>query len=135
VKKCSNLSEIVLKSLPNIQDAFISRLGENDEITQEVASKGVGVVFSLANDEQKKALVSRLVETLGGGNSSKQKSQNKSTNLTSVESGLKITDENEQIFNPDQIGKAPDGTNITTYKEICSLASDLNKYLDFYIIL
>ena len=131
VKKCSNLSEIVLKSLPAIQDAFISRLGENDEITQEVASKGVGVVFSLANDGQKKDLVSRLVETLGGGNSAKQKAQNKSTNLTSVESGLKITDENEQIFNPDQIGKAPDGTNITTYKEICSLASDLNKYLTF----
>jgi proteasome component ECM29 len=131
VKKCSSLSETVLKNLPNIQDAFISRLGENDEITQEVASKGVGVVFSLANDEQKKALVSRLVDTLGGNNSSKQKAQNKSTNLTSAESGLKITDENEQIFNTDQLGKAPDGTNITTYKEICSLASDLNKYKCF----
>ena len=48
--------------------------------------------------------------------------------MTSVESGLKINDENEQIFDADnQIGKTPDGQNITTYKEICSLASDLNR--------
>ncbi len=68
------------------------------------------------------------METLGGGpGSANKKKTTGGTNLTSVESGLKITDENEPIFNPDQIGKAPDGTNITTYKEICSLASDLNK--------
>ena len=39
---------------------------------------------------------------------------------------LKIKDENEEIFS-DQLGKAPDGSNIGTYKEICSLASDLNR--------
>ena len=50
-----------------------------------------------------------------------------SSAITSNESGLKITDENDEIFQPDQIGKTPEGGNITTYKELCSLASDLNR--------
>ena len=89
VKKTSRVSQIVAKNLFKIQDAFIQRLGENDEITQEVASKGIGVVFSMANDEQKKHLVSRIVDTLGG---SKQKktAANEGTTVSSAESGLKV---------------------------------------------
>ena len=41
VKKCSKVSKMVEKNLPQIQEAFIQRLGENDEVTQEVASKGM----------------------------------------------------------------------------------------------
>lgn len=54
VKKCSKHSSLVLKNLFKIQDAFIQRLSENDEISQEVASKGIGIIFSLADEEQKK---------------------------------------------------------------------------------
>ena len=67
VKKSSKVSSLAVRNLYKIQDAFIQRLGENDEITQEVASKGIGIIFSLADDEQKKLLVSRLVDTLSGG--------------------------------------------------------------------
>ncbi len=127
VKKSSKCSPLVVKNLYKIQDAFIQRLGENDEITQEVASKGIGVIFSLADEEQKKLLVTRLVDTLSGGASKKKAAAASSSAITSNESGLKINDVNEEIFQPDQIGKTPDGGNITTYKELCSLASDLNR--------
>ena len=39
VKKCSKISKMVEKNLPQIQQAFIQALGEKDEVTQEVASK------------------------------------------------------------------------------------------------
>jgi len=45
VKKSSQVSSLVVKNLYKIQDAFIQRLGENDEVTQEVASKGIGIFF------------------------------------------------------------------------------------------
>ena len=128
VKKSCKLSQIVIDNLFQIQDAFIQRLGENDEITQEVASKGIGIIFSLADEEQKKSLVATIVGSLGGGDDKNKKKALQSTNLTSAESGLKIKDENEEIFQAsDQLGKTPEGTNIGTYKEICSLASDLNR--------
>ena len=130
IKKCSKSSLLVSKSLYRIQEAFIQRLGENDEITQEVSSKGIGIIFSLATEEQKKHLVEKLVDTLGGGGG-KTKKPTTAINLTSVESGLKIKDENEEIFQADQMGKAPDGSNIGSYKELCSLASDMNRLTKF----
>jgi proteasome component ECM29 len=116
MKKCSTLVDFIDKNLMAIQDAFILRLGENDEVTQEVASKAIGLIYTLANSEQKKYLVSKLMDTLSGNNSKK-----------STSSTIKIKDENEEIFKQEQIGKTPDGANITTYKELCSLASDLNQ--------
>lgn len=37
-----------------------------------------------------------------------------------------VTDDTK-LFEEGQLGKSPTGTNLTTYKELCSLASDLNK--------
>jgi proteasome component ECM29 len=116
LKKCSNF---LLKHLDKIQDAFIQRLGENDEMTQDVASKGIGIIFSIADEQSKEVLVSRLVESLIG---------KKKAGSTGATSGMKILNENEEIFQSEQIGKTPEGQNITTYKELCSLASDLNRY-------
>lgn len=126
IKKCAKAGPVVMDNLLRIQETFISRLGENDEVTQEVASKGIGIIFSLASEEQKKILVDRLVGTLSGGNNKSKKNPSTAVNLTSVESGIKIEDENAEIFGA-EIGKAPDGSNIGSYKELCSLASDMNK--------
>ena len=116
MKKCSTLVDFIDRNLMSIQNAFILRLGENDEVTQEVASKAIGLIYSLANSEQKKSLVSKLMDTLSGGGKK-----------SSTAAAIKIKDENEEIFKQEQIGKTPDGANITTYKELCSLASDLNQ--------
>lgn len=130
IKKCAKAGSVVVNHLFQIQEVFITRLGENDEITQEVASKGIGLIFSLATEEQKKVLVERLVDTLSGGSNKKAKSgavpQKAPLSVTSNESGLKIQDENAEIFGG-EIGKAPDGSNIGSYKELCSLASDMNR--------
>ena len=132
VKKCSEVrADTLTANLSRIQDAFIQRLGENDEITQEVASKGIGVLFSLADESAQKNLVARLVDTLTGGGGKRSTSSQQHTvaepEASSTATRVKITDENEPIFQADQIGKTPEGGNITTYKELCSLASDLNR--------
>lgn len=122
LKKCFNIDSYIQKCLLRIQDAFIMRLSESDEITQEVASKAIGLIYSLANDEQKNNLVSKLSDTLSGGTAKKQ-----ATSAAALQTNIKIHDENEEIFKQEQIGKTPDGANISTYKELCSLASDLNQ--------
>lgn len=40
-------------------------------------------------------------------------------------SEVKVTEETE-LFGQGLLGKTPQGGNISTYKELCSLASDLN---------
>ena len=32
-----------------------------------------------------------------------------------------------QVFETGALGKTPDGKNLTTYKELCSIANDLNQ--------
>ncbi len=93
LKNCARECATIHKNLYQIQDAFIDKLGENDEITQEVASKGIGILFAIANDEQKQALIARIVDVLGGGSGKKK-----------PPAMVKITNENEEIFKPDQIG-------------------------------
>ena len=72
VKKCAKAGSTVVDNLVRIQDVFMSRLGDSDEVTQEVASKGIGLVALLASDDHKKMLIERLVDSLsGGGNKGK----------------------------------------------------------------
>ncbi|ELW70579.1 Proteasome-associated protein ECM29 like protein [Tupaia chinensis] len=86
VRKLSTHKE-VKSHLKEIQSAFVSVLSENDELSQDVASKGLGLVYELGNEQDQQELVSTLVETL----------------MTGKSQGL------------------------STYKELCSLASDLSQ--------
>uniref|UniRef100_A0A2C9KR44 TOG domain-containing protein n=1 Tax=Biomphalaria glabrata TaxID=6526 RepID=A0A2C9KR44_BIOGL len=98
-------------SLLDIQRAFMRMLSENDEITQDLASKGLGQVMEVCTPEQKNVLVSELVETLMTGKSSAKTEV--SADTTVFQSGL--------------LGKAPDGSGLSTYKELCAIATDLNQ--------
>lgn len=82
-------------------------LCENNDIVQDVASKCLCVIYDTYKSEQ---LLSALVKQLTTG----------TRNVTQVTSDTKL-------FEEGQLGAAPSGGNLTTYKELCSLASDLNK--------
>ena len=97
--------------LLEIQAAFMNLLSDNNEIIQDAASKGVGLVYDSSSEEQKHELVQILLQTLGG-----------KPNVT------KVT-EDTKVFEEGQLGKAPGGENMSTYKELCSLASDINPEL------
>ncbi|KAM9818443.1 proteasome adapter and scaffold protein ECM29 isoform 2-T2 [Syngnathus typhle] len=109
VKKLSQHKEIK-SHLKEIQVAFISILSDPDDLSQDVASKGLGLVYEMGGKTDQEELVSTLVETLMTGKRIKH-----------------AVSEDTQVFQGEGIGKTPDGHSLSTYKELCSLASDLNQ--------
>ncbi|EHB04667.1 Proteasome-associated protein ECM29-like protein [Heterocephalus glaber] len=109
VRKLSTHKE-VKSHLKEIQSAFVSVLSESDELGQDVASKGLGLVYELGNEQDQQELVSTLVETLMTGKRAKHEV-----------SGDTV------VFQGGSLGKTPDGQGLSTYKELCSLASDLSQ--------
>ncbi|XP_023685449.2 proteasome adapter and scaffold protein ECM29 [Paramormyrops kingsleyae] len=109
VKKLSHHKEIK-SHLKEIQNAFISVLSDPDELSQDVASKGLGLVYELGSEQDQQELVSTLVETLMTGKRIKH-----------------TVSADTEVFQDGSLGKAPDGQGLSTYKELCSLASDLNQ--------
>ncbi|KAG8014834.1 Proteasome-associated protein ECM29-like protein [Nibea albiflora] len=107
VKKLSQHKEIT-SNLKEIQMAFISVLSDPDELSQDVASKGLGLVYEMGGEGDQQKLVSTLVEAL----------------MTGKRVKYDMSDDTE-VFKGEDFGKALDG--LTTYKELCSLASDLNQ--------
>ncbi|XP_036288895.1 proteasome adapter and scaffold protein ECM29 isoform X7 [Pipistrellus kuhlii] len=109
VRKLSTHKE-VKSHLKEIQSAFVSVLSENDELSQDVASKGLGLVYELGNEQDQQELVSTLVETLMTGKRIKHEVSGETV-----------------VFQGGGLGKTPDGQGLSTYKELCSLASDLSQ--------
>ncbi|XP_005814575.1 proteasome-associated protein ECM29 homolog [Xiphophorus maculatus] len=109
VKKLSQHKEIT-SHLKEIQIAFISVLSDPDELSQDVASKGLGLVYEMGGEADQQELVSTLVETLMTGKRVKH-----------------AVSEDTEVFQGEDLGKTPDGQSLSTYKELCSLASDLNQ--------
>ncbi|CAI8054228.1 Proteasome adapter and scaffold protein ECM29 [Geodia barretti] len=97
-------------NLKRLQATFVNFLAETNEITQEVASRGLGLTYDLCDGSVKQEMVQSLVGTLMEGRRIEQK----------------VTDDTE-VFKQGELGKAPEGKGLSTYKELCSLASDLNK--------
>ncbi|XP_059151870.1 proteasome adapter and scaffold protein ECM29-like [Physella acuta] len=102
--------EAIQSALVDIQRGFMRMLSENDEITQDLASKGLGHTMDICTPEQKDTLVSELVETLMTGKSAKNEVSADTT-----------------VFQSGALGKAPDGGGLSTYKELCAIATDLNQ--------
>ncbi|OCL06260.1 major component of the proteasome [Glonium stellatum] len=97
----------VQKHLPDCQAAFKICLSDRDEVVQEAASRGLGLVYEKGDRQLKDELVRDLVGSF---------SDNKPKLAGSV-----TTD--TQLFEP---GALPTGDgSITTYKDILSLASEV----------
>lgn len=55
-----------------MQDSFSHLLGEQDELTQELASQGMSIVYELGDASMKNNLVNALVSTLTGSGKRKR---------------------------------------------------------------
>ncbi|KAF4804062.1 proteasome-associated protein ECM29 [Turdus rufiventris] len=108
VKKLST-HKAIKSHLKDIQSAFVSILSDSDELSQDVASKGLGLIYELGNEQDQQELVTTLVDTLMTG----KRAKHEMTGETVVFQG--------------GLSKTPDGQGLSTYKELCSLASDLNQ--------
>ena len=107
----NNFSFKVSSRLFKIQRAFISLLGDNNDLVQDAASKGVAIVYEACKEEQRDGMVNNLLDTLLG-----RKSQE-----------VKKVNEDTKVFEEGELGKNPTGGNMSTYKELCSLATDMGQ--------
>lgn len=110
LKRCRNKG-VVQQRLAQFQAAFMNLLGENNDLVQDAASKGLGVVYDCCSQATRQSMVEGLVQTLTEGN------RGTMANVTS----------DTKLFHAGELGKAPSGGQLSTYRELCSLATDLNQ--------
>ncbi|KAB2012864.1 hypothetical protein ES319_D09G119000v1 [Gossypium barbadense] len=102
----------IQQMLPEIQEAFSFLLGEQNELTQELASQGMSIVYDLGDTSMKKNLVDALVTTLTGSGKRKR--------------AIKLVEDSE-VFQEGTIGESLSGGKLSTYKELCNLANEMGQ--------
>lgn len=110
VKHCMAQGAVQSK-LSAIQDAFMGLLGDNNDLVQDAASKGIGIVYEACTEDQRDGMVNNLLDTLLGKKPQEVKKVNEET----------------KVFQEGELGKNPIGGNLSTYKELCSLATDMGQ--------
>ncbi|XP_058078401.1 uncharacterized protein LOC131226734 [Magnolia sinica] len=98
--------------LPEIQEAFSHLLGEQNDLTQELASQGMSIVYELGDESMKSNLVNALVGTLTGSGKRKR--------------AVKLMEDSE-VFQEGTIGEGLGGGKLSTYKELCNLANEMGQ--------
>ncbi|CAN6443404.1 unnamed protein product [Victoria cruziana] len=98
--------------LPEIQEAFSYLLGDTNELTQDLASQGMSIVYEIGDSAMKRDLVNALVGTLTG--TSKRKK------------AIKLTEDSE-VFQESTVGQSPGGGKLSTYKELCNMANEMGQ--------
>ncbi|XP_021317324.1 proteasome-associated protein ECM29 homolog isoform X2 [Sorghum bicolor] len=102
----------ILELLPQIQEALSHLLGDPNELTQDLASQGMSIVYELGDASMKEELVHALVNTLTGAARKKK--------------AIKLMEDSE-VFQEGTIGNNPTGGKLSTYKELCSLANEMGQ--------
>uniref|UniRef100_A0A0E0F2B9 EF-hand domain-containing protein n=1 Tax=Oryza meridionalis TaxID=40149 RepID=A0A0E0F2B9_9ORYZ len=102
----------ILELLPQIQEALTHLLGDQNDLTQDLASQGMSIVYELGDASMKEQLVHALVNTLSGAAKKKR--------------AIKLMEDSE-VFQEGTIGNNPTGGKLSTYKELCSLANEMGQ--------
>ncbi|TVT99496.1 hypothetical protein EJB05_55165 [Eragrostis curvula] len=102
----------ILELLPRIQEALSHLLGDSNELTQDLASQGMSIVYELGDASMKENLVHALVNTLTGAARKKK--------------AIKLMEDSE-VFQEGTIGNNPTGGKLSTYKELCNLANEMGQ--------
>jgi proteasome component ECM29 len=99
--------------LPEIHEALGQLLGDGNDLTQEMASRGMSLVYQLGDEDTRKQLVGALVGTLSGTATKKRRA-------VKVEGDTKV-------FEEGAMGATKDGKGLSTYQELCSLANEMGQ--------
>lgn len=109
VQYCGHL-EYVKRRAPEIHLAFMRFLADRDELVQESASRGLGIVYEMGDYQLKDTLVHNLLKSF---------SDSSATN--SLTSGT--VEHDTELFDQDLL-KTHEGS-VSTYKDVLNLASDV----------
>lgn len=109
VKYCSHVQGF-LKYASQIHLAFMRFLPDRDELVQECASAGLGLIYELGDIDLKDTLVHNLIKSFAGSNESET--------LTSFS-----VDSETELFDAD-VMKTNEGS-VRTYSDVLNLATDI----------
>ncbi|QDZ21911.1 proteasome-associated protein ECM29 [Chloropicon primus] len=101
---------VVSAKILDIQSALLELVKDTNEITQEMASQGISIIYVVSEGESRSILVENLVEGLTAARLQPKKQK---------------IDNNTELFEGDMLGKDPQGKKIQTYKHLCSIANDI----------
>ncbi|XP_063216942.1 proteasome adapter and scaffold protein ECM29 isoform X2 [Bacillus rossius redtenbacheri] len=100
----------VTAHLDALQRAFMDLLADSNELVQDAASKGLALVYESSGEDSRQRLVGELLEQLSAGRRQ-----------------VARVSHDTRLFEEGALGQSPSGGSLSTYKELCSLASDLNQ--------
>ena len=119
----------LVSMLPEIQEAFGSLLGDQNELTQEMASRGVSVVYELGTEAQRKELLGSLMGTLAGEKPKRRRVKLADDTAVFSEGAVRVDDEALKRKDDDGGGGGGGGGggSLNTYKELCSIVTDIGQ--------
>ncbi len=59
--------KVTVPQHPCIQAAFMTLLGDPNDLVQDAASKGIGIVYDSCSEADREKMVTSLLETITGG--------------------------------------------------------------------
>ena len=120
-------------------DALLSALGDTNTTTQEMASSGLSILYDRGDEASKATLLENLTKALSGetSNKGKKRAMSKVDDDTVVfQDGLNLTGDDALKEKAQQKTKAADAgrggrdggdSMLSTYKELCSVVSDIGQ--------
>ncbi|KAJ2162878.1 proteasome component M29 [Coemansia sp. RSA 552] len=125
VQSCPDLDALV-PWLSKLHSCMCMLLSDRSELTQEVASRALGLIYNMGDATLKEDMVYSLMSLFGGGNRG-TKRPGVDGNTSSVQQALhRQIQSDEPLLEQESLGQTPDGHAMnTTYKSILSLASDM----------
>uniref|UniRef100_A0A383W1Y8 Proteasome component Ecm29 N-terminal domain-containing protein n=1 Tax=Tetradesmus obliquus TaxID=3088 RepID=A0A383W1Y8_TETOB len=112
-------SGLLAGRLPQLQATFTGLLGDSNELTQDLAARGVSLVYSRGGAPLQQQLLGQLLGLLQGGPGAPAAA-------AAGAAGVKLAGDSK-LFEEGQLGATPGGGGLTTYRELCSLANDLGQ--------
>ncbi|XP_076278491.1 proteasome adapter and scaffold protein ECM29 [Lasioglossum baleicum] len=102
--------ECIKERFSLLHHAFIDFLSDDSNIVQDIAAKALSLIHINSSKEEKEVLVSNILDQFIRGRKA-----------------VKQVTADTKLFEEGQLGKSPTSGNLSTYKEICSLATELQK--------
>ena len=109
----------MLSMLQEAQEAFGSLLGDSNELTQELASRAMSLLYEMGDEVQQKELLASLIGTLNGEAPKKRHIK--------LDDNAKVFEEGTIAINDKALRGDSDKNSLTTYQELCSIVTDIGQ--------
>ena len=110
---CGQTRTEIRRHIRRAQESLATLLADDNDATQELATRGLSVAYELADPVLKEELVHSLISSLTGAPGRKRRAADISAD--------------SKLFEPGTLGAGPGGSGLSTYREICQLATDMGQ--------